>query len=179
MTIPAQVGPSPVGGGPAVHMDREEFLADIGDRIRAERRARGWTQTQLGQRSGLSRKVIEYMEYGKTTLPLLGLADVCAGLGMTLSALLSEEWVMPAPAHRERALTPRQAQILRAAAAGGTLLQVAARVGTSREVVAARLSEAYRVLGVSDRPRNERRAAAVQVAEARGLFDDTREVNAA
>jgi hypothetical protein len=41
------------------------------------------------------------------------------------------------------------------------------------------LSEAYRVLGVSDKPRDERRAAAMRVAEVRGLFDDSLEVDAA
>jgi transcriptional regulator with XRE-family HTH domain len=173
------VGPSPVGGGPVAFQDREELLADIGDRIRAERHARGWTQDQLGQRSGLSRKVIEHMEHGKTSMPLLGLADVCAGLGMTLSSLLSESWEMPAGADRERGLTPRQAHILRVAAAGLPLARVAVLVGTSRQVVAARLSESYRVLGVSHLPRDERRSAAMRVAEARGLLDAAIEVDAA
>lgn len=163
----------------APFQDREELLADIGDRIRAERHARGWTQDQLGQRSGLSRKVIEHMENGKTSMPLLGLADVCAGLGIPLSALLSESWEMPAGADRERGLTPRQAHILQVAASGLPLARVAVLVGTSRQVVAARLSEAYRVLGVSDKPRDERRAAAMRVAEARGLFDTAREADAA
>ncbi|MFF1916157.1 helix-turn-helix domain-containing protein [Streptomyces sp. NPDC058239] len=180
MTAPAQVGPSPVGGGPAVSADREEFLADVGDRIRAERHARGWTQDQLGRRSGLSRKAIEHMEHGRTSMPLLGLADVCRGLGVTLSALLSESWEMPTAANRERGLTPRQAHILRVAASTGLpLSQVAARVGTTRQVVAARLSESYRLLGVAHLPQRERRAAAVRVAEDRGLFNDRHEVDAA
>jgi DNA-binding NarL/FixJ family response regulator len=119
------------------------------------------------------------MENGKTSMPLLGLADVCAGLGIPLSALLSESWEMPAGADRERGLTPRQAHILQVAASGLPLARVAVLVGTSRQVVAARLSEAYRVLGVSDKPRDERRAAAMRVAEARGLFDTAREADAA
>ncbi|MEU9849325.1 helix-turn-helix domain-containing protein [Streptomyces sp. NPDC047985] len=152
--------------------DREELLADIGDRIRAERHTRGWTQAQLGARCTLSAKAIAHAENGQTSLPLYYLAELCRGLGMTMSDLLSDDWVMPPRKSREPALTPRQAHILRVAASTGLPLpQVAARVGTTRQVVAARLSEAYRLLGVSHLPQGERRAAAARIAEERGLFD--------
>ncbi|MFF8422863.1 helix-turn-helix domain-containing protein [Streptomyces sp. NPDC015680] len=152
--------------------DREELLADVGDRIRAERHARGWTQAQLGTRCGLSAKVVAHVENGQTSLPLYYLAELCCGLGVTMSALLSDAWVMPTRQREERALTPRQAHILRVAASTGLpLSQVAARVGTTRQVVAARLSESYRLLGVSHLPQDERRAAAARIAEERGLFD--------
>ncbi|MFE7111696.1 helix-turn-helix domain-containing protein [Streptomyces sp. NPDC057575] len=180
MTVPAQVGPSPVGGGPADSQDRDELLADVGDRIRAERHARGWTQNDLSNRCTMSAKVIAHVENGQTSLPLYYLAELCQALGVTMSALLSDEWVLPARANRERVLTPRQAHILRVAASTGLpLSQVAARVGTTRQVVAARLSEAYRLLGVAHLPQGERRAAAVRVAEARGLLAFRHEVDAA
>ncbi|WP_392838697.1 helix-turn-helix domain-containing protein [Streptomyces sp. LN500] len=183
MTIPVQVGPSPVGGGPVAFQDREELLADIGDRIRAERHARGWSQTTLGSRCGVSAKRIAHVENGQTSLPLLRLAEICHGLQMSMSDLLSEEWEMPDCAPRRRglagALTPRQALVLREAASGIPLTQVAVRLGMPRPVVSSRLSEAYRVLGVSDMPRDERRSAAMRVAEARGLFDAALEVDAA
>lgn len=67
-------------------------------------------------------------------------------------------------------LTPRQAQVLTAAADGAPLSAVAARCGITREQAAARLSEAYRRLGVSRLPREERRAAAVDEARRRGLL---------
>ncbi|MFF2411793.1 helix-turn-helix domain-containing protein [Streptomyces sp. NPDC058092] len=183
MTAPAQVGPSPVGGGPAVFQDRDELLADVGDRIRAERRARGWSQTVLGERAGMTYKVVATIELGKGTLPLLHLADVCKALGMSISDLLSERWQMPTLPPRRRgvpgALSPRMAAVLRVAASGIPLTQVAKQLGMPRPVVSSRLSEAYRVLGVADLPRDERRAAAVRVAEARGLFDARCEVDAA
>lgn len=178
MTFSAQVGPSPAGGGPVAFQDRDELLADVGDRIRAERHARGWSQTVLGQRCGLSWQAIKRMEGGETTMPLLTLASVCCALGVELSELLSAGWEMPARPERS-ALTATQVRVLRVAASGLPLLEVGRQVGMSRQSVAARLSEAYRALGVSDRPRDERRAAAVRVAEARGLLDDAREVDAA
>ncbi|MFD9602005.1 hypothetical protein [Streptomyces sp. NPDC059970] len=57
--------------------------------------------------------------------------------------------------------------------------QVAEQLGMPRPVVSSRLSEAYRVLGVADLPRDERRAAALRVAESRGLLDARHEVDAA
>ncbi|MEV6165751.1 helix-turn-helix domain-containing protein [Streptomyces sp. NPDC052052] len=179
MTAPALVGPSPAGGGPTAFQDRDELLADVGDRIRAERHARGWSQSVLGKRAGMARKTVAHVENGQTTLPLHCLAALCRGLGMSMSDLLSDAWVMPARPEA-RVLTPRQVQILRVAASTGlSLPQVAARVGTTRQVVAARLSETYRELGVWDLPRDERRAAAVRVAEERGLFDAIPESHAA
>ncbi|GAA1887788.1 hypothetical protein GCM10009837_06970 [Streptomyces durmitorensis] len=67
-------------------------------------------------------------------------------------------------------LTPRQAEVLTAAASGATLAEVAAQLGTPREQVSSRLSEAYKRLGVDWRPRGQRRAAAVRVARERGLI---------
>lgn len=61
-------------------------------------------------------------------------------------------------------LSPRQTAVLTAAADGAPLSTVANRLGTTREQVAARLSEAYRRLDVTWLPRNERRAAAVRAA---------------
>lgn len=69
-------------------------------------------------------------------------------------------------------LTPRQAEVLTAAADGATLAEIAAQLGRSREQVAARLSEAYKRLDVDWLPRGQRRAAAVDVARRRGLIPD-------
>ncbi|MFJ6810626.1 LuxR C-terminal-related transcriptional regulator [Streptomyces anulatus] len=67
-------------------------------------------------------------------------------------------------------LTPRQAQVLIAAADGAPLSQVAERLGVRRETVAARLSDAYRRLDVAHLPRDEKRQAAVRTARRRGLI---------
>ncbi|MEV6702711.1 LuxR C-terminal-related transcriptional regulator [Streptomyces sp. NPDC051453] len=68
------------------------------------------------------------------------------------------------------ALTPRQAEVLAAAASGDSLTVIAARVGTNRPQVAARLAEAYQRLEVTHLPRDGRRAAAVRAARHRGLI---------
>lgn len=67
-------------------------------------------------------------------------------------------------------LSPRQAAVLAAAADGEPLSAIAARLDTTREQVAARLSEAYRALDVTWLPRPERRAAAIRTARQHGLI---------
>jgi DNA-binding NarL/FixJ family response regulator len=67
-------------------------------------------------------------------------------------------------------LTPRQAQVLAAAASGEPLSVLAVRLDITREQVSARLSDAYRRLDVTHLPRAERRAEAVRVARQRGLI---------
>ncbi|MGK5730212.1 hypothetical protein [Streptomyces sp. URMC 124] len=61
-------------------------------------------------------------------------------------------------------LSPRQAEVLAAAADGVPLSVVALRLGMPRTQVASRLSEAYWALDVAWKPRGQRRAAAVRVA---------------
>lgn len=156
---------------PTLELDPEELLADVGDRIRAEREARGWSQADLGNRISVRRRTIGVMELGETTFPLANLAAVCLGLGVSLSYLLSEDWQMPARLVEGLLLGPLQVRILREAVSGDPLTLVAVRVGETREVVAARLSEAYRLLGVMHLPQRDRRLAAFRAAEALGLFE--------
>ncbi|GAA0453919.1 hypothetical protein GCM10009544_15850 [Streptomyces stramineus] len=67
-------------------------------------------------------------------------------------------------------LSPRQAEVLAAAADGVPLSAVALRLGMPRTQVASRLSEAYRALDVAWTSRDQRRAAAVRVARRHGLI---------
>lgn len=76
----------------------------------------------------------------------------------------------PGPARMP--LTPRQAQALTAAADGAPLREVGARLGTTREHAASLLSGAYERLGVTQVPRDRRRAAAVRAAVRCGLITD-------
>jgi transcriptional regulator with XRE-family HTH domain len=152
-------------------LDPEELLADVGDRIRAERQARGWTQDHLGARSGITDTVLSWIERGKGTLPLSHLAAICRGLEIPMSDLLSDGWVMPARVARRAVLSRQQVRILREVVSGDPLPVVAVRVGRTRQAVAARLSESYRLLGVMHLPQHERRLAAFRAAEALGLFE--------
>lgn len=166
MSAPVQVGPSPSGGGPVPSPDWDDVLADIGDRIRAERQARRWSQTELGLRAGLSLNTVKRLENGNTTLR--GFVAACAALGVGIGHLLAGEWKVPAV---RPSLTPSQARMLRSVASCQAVDAAATQLGMSRDALSSRLSEIYRRLGVTHLPRGEeRRAAAVRVAVQHGLI---------
>ncbi|MCX4911866.1 helix-turn-helix domain-containing protein [Streptomyces sp. NBC_00878] len=167
MTAPVQVGPSPQGGGPVPCPDWDDLLADIGDRVRAERQARGWSQTELARRAGFALNTAKRLEEaGAGTLRVFVLA--CAALGVEMSLLLSDEWQLP---ERRPSLTDAQVKALRAVAGGEPLSMVAERLGMPRDGLASRLSEIYRRLGVTHVSRGfQRRMAAVDAARKHGLL---------
>jgi len=167
VTAPVQAtGPSLSGGGPAPSPDWDEVLADIGDRVRAERLARHWSQTELGRRAGLDWQTVKRLESGIG--PLRCFVQACWGLGVPMDRLLSAEWQMPEP---PPTLTRSQMRVLRAVGDGRPLSVAAVDLGMTPAGLASRLSEIYRRLGVAHLARGERRAAAVRVASAHGLFD--------
>lgn len=160
------------------HTDIHDYLADIGDRVRAERQSRHWSKEELATRAGISRASVTATEYGRYKVTLPTLISICRGLGMHVADLLSDEWTMPVREDRPR-LTPRQVEAVVLCADGGSLLDVARMLGTSRQDVGARLSEAYRRLGVpaadrayrrADAPR--RRLEALRAAQRLGLVED-------
>lgn len=169
MTAPARTGPLPPGGGPVASPDLDDLVADLGDRIRAERLHRGWSQAQLGTRAGLPKKYVGLAEAGHAALPVARLAQLCCGLGVSMSDLLSDRWVMP-ERKTPRVLTPRQVQILAEARTGAPLSVIAVRVGMPRESVGSRMSEVYRQLDVAHLPYG-RREAAIRVAVELGLLE--------
>jgi DNA-binding Xre family transcriptional regulator len=168
VTAPVQVGPSPSGDGPTA-FNTSEYLADMGDRIRAERRSRGWTKTELARRSGLTDRTIDRNECGGSGLSLATLMKLCHAMDMSVGALLADDWQFPAPTARPR-LTARQVQVLLAMEEGLSLRVAASRLGMTWQSVGARLSEAYQVLGVSGLPRDVRRGRAVRAARDQGLL---------
>jgi transcriptional regulator with XRE-family HTH domain len=163
-TAPVRPGPANAGG-PAP--DWDDLLADIGDRIRAERQARGWPQNALAQRAGLDRATVKRIEAGQATLR--GFLMACTALEVDMGYLLSREWRMPVP--HPRPLTARQAEVLRVVADGRPLSVAAPQLGMTPEGLASVLSGIYRRLGVADVPRCRRRAAAVQAATSRGFMN--------
>lgn len=161
-------GSSPRGGGPGPAEDWTEVLADIGDRIRAERQARGWTQAQLSERAGLGHTAagVGHLETGHATL-FSTFVLACIALGVDMAHMLSTEWRMPDVVP---SLSPQQARVLREAASGDSLAQLGSRLGMTRPAVSSHLSRVYLRLGVTHLPRGERRAAAVRVAVQHGLL---------
>lgn len=166
MTAPVMVGPSPTGGGPEPSLDWEEFLADIGDRIRAERKARRWTTTELARRAGVSLCTVKRMEEsGLTYLPKF--IRVCTVLGI-LETVFTDQWQLP----EERPyLSPQQARVLAEVADGKPLAVAARRLHMTPGGVGSVLTSVYRRLGVADVPRGKRRPAAVRVAREHHLID--------
>lgn len=177
MTAPVMVGPSPQGGGPVPFPDWDDVLADIGDRIRAERLARGWSETELGRRAGLGRNTVRRLENGDASLRCF--VQACAAMSVPVDGLLSPAWQRPEPktmpgrsaTRKPVSLSPRQAAVLREAASGDSLAQVGSRLGLGAQAVASEISRAYRRLGVAYLPREQRRAAAIRVAMQHGLFN--------
>lgn len=143
-----------------------EELADIGDRIRAERKAQGLSEGALSERAGLDRGTLRRIQDGIGTLRHF--IQVCAALGVGPDYLLSEQWVMP---DSGPGLGEAQVAVLRAVASGQPIATVAEQLGMSSRAVESHLRRIYQRLGLTDLPVRERRAAAVRVAMQHGLFD--------
>jgi transcriptional regulator with XRE-family HTH domain len=63
--------------------------ARLGARIRIERETRGWSLTDLAQRSGVSRAMINKVERGEASPTASLLGRLSGAFGLTLSALLA------------------------------------------------------------------------------------------
>lgn len=80
----------------------DELRADMafGKRLKHFREAKGLSQTELGERLGLSYQQIQKYEAGKSRLSVQKLQSLCAVLGVLPSAFFPEE---PPAARRGRA----------------------------------------------------------------------------
>lgn len=61
---------------------------NFGERLRALRRSRGWTQIEMAERFGLDRSYLADAEAGKRNVSLVNLKIIALGFGVTLSKLL-------------------------------------------------------------------------------------------
>lgn len=61
----------------------EERRRDFGNHVRALRRARGWSQEALGERSGLHRTYVASVERGERNVSLVAIWQLADGLGVT------------------------------------------------------------------------------------------------
>lgn len=59
----------------------------MSDRIRAERRARGWSQTELARRSGLTRQLVSAVEAGRQTPGVTAALALAGSLGTSVEQL--------------------------------------------------------------------------------------------
>lgn len=70
-------------------IDLSDLDSRLGARIRTEREARGWSLTDLAQRSGVSRAMINRVERGEASPTASLLGRLSGAFGLTLSALLA------------------------------------------------------------------------------------------
>lgn len=66
-----------------------EMEAALAKRIAAERRARGWSLSDLGEQSGVSRSMLSKIERGEASPTATVLLKIASAFGMTLAALLT------------------------------------------------------------------------------------------
>lgn len=65
-------------------MEDNEFYKTLGAVLREERKKRHITQQQIGQKIGVSKAMVSYMELGRRTIMAKQLADYCDYLGISI-----------------------------------------------------------------------------------------------
>jgi XRE family transcriptional regulator, aerobic/anaerobic benzoate catabolism transcriptional regulator len=84
---------------------RSQLVGEVGHRVRTLREARGLTQRQLADRSGVSPRYLAQLEAGDANISVERLADVCRALGASPAAMLASPAATPdgkaAPAARD------------------------------------------------------------------------------
>jgi XRE family transcriptional regulator, aerobic/anaerobic benzoate catabolism transcriptional regulator len=92
----------------APDIDRDTYLAQLGDRARALRARRGLTRKSLAMASGVSERHLANLESGVGNASALVLRDVAQALGCEIAELLgdssaqSAEWLMIRDVLRDR-----------------------------------------------------------------------------
>jgi XRE family aerobic/anaerobic benzoate catabolism transcriptional regulator len=76
------------------------MLDVLGIRIRELRKARGWSQRELGARAGLSVRFLVQLEGGTGNASVLRLADVARALGLSMVSLFSGLGPVEDPEHQ-------------------------------------------------------------------------------
>lgn len=83
-------------------MTRRAYIANgIGDRIRRLRKERGWTQTDLAERVGSTKRSIVYYEGDAKYPPAPILAAMAGAFGVSMEALMAPEEPERKPAKDE------------------------------------------------------------------------------
>ena len=97
--------PSVMRNAPGSHA-----LADMGRRVREERKGQGWTLRALAQASGLSVRFLSELEAGRANISVLNLFELASALGVEAAKLL--------PASTESVRTPKVISLLGLRGAG-------------------------------------------------------------
>ena len=73
-----------------MNLEEEQFLRELGLRVRGRREARGLTQAQLAEQCGLHRTFIGSVERGERNVSVLNLRLIARVLRAPLAELLAE-----------------------------------------------------------------------------------------
>ena len=68
-----------------------EMLAEMGARVKAERKAREWTIDELGQRADISAQFLGHVEQGTRKMSLDTLYRLCKTMGVDPNTILGWE----------------------------------------------------------------------------------------
>lgn len=71
-------------------MRGEEINRLFGENVRRQRRARGWSQEQFAERSGMHRTFVGSIERGEANVTLATVEKAAAALGVSPASLLAE-----------------------------------------------------------------------------------------
>jgi transcriptional regulator with XRE-family HTH domain len=74
-----------------MNLDEQEFLREVGLRIRTRREAQNLTQAQLGENCDLDRTFIGSVERGERNVAILNLRKIAQALRIPLQDLLSDQ----------------------------------------------------------------------------------------
>jgi transcriptional regulator with XRE-family HTH domain len=73
-----------------MNLDDQDFLREVGGRLRRRREEQNLTQAQLGERCGLHRTFIGSVERGERNVAILNLRAIARVLRVGLEELLAE-----------------------------------------------------------------------------------------
>jgi transcriptional regulator with XRE-family HTH domain len=68
---------------------RDKFLAALGNKIRAKRKKKRFSQETLAEKSGMHRTYVADIERGARNVSFVNLIALAAALGITLSGLMN------------------------------------------------------------------------------------------
>lgn len=63
----------------------------VGERIKALRKAKGWTRTKLAQKAGISQSMMSYYERDKVEMSFFKAMCISTALGVSLEYLAGRE----------------------------------------------------------------------------------------
>lgn len=152
-------------------VDLDDVLADIGDRYRAERKARGWSQVDFAEKSGLNLHTIKNLEAGRAKyLTVYVLA--AQALKREFIYMMSAEWRVP---ESVPSLPPFYAKVLEAIVRAGvdkTLSEAGSLIGMKGNAMASAMSRIYVKLHVPYQMGVDRKREAVKKALKYGLIKE-------